>query len=335
MKKRKVFVLGGGGFIGSAIAKELVKRGNYDITIGDNFHLNQNDSELIEFINNNNIRLIHKDFTNPEVFKDLDNNYDDFYMLASMIGVNNTLENPHEIIRVNTALIYNSLEWIKSIDVKNVLFTSTSECYSGTIDKFGYKIPTPESVPLCIDPIDHPRFTYAVTKMLGESGFLNYARVYEFNCKIISFYSTSLKTIISSKSLGYKSQFIIENSSKDNSDINKKNLNFSKTYFHQGTVRSGEYLESPGDLLILGDVNPGAKVSAEGNIIIWGRLLGIAHAGSKGNFHATISALQLRPVQLRIAKKIARGPKEKPQLGIAEQARIASEEIIIYPLETT
>jgi len=87
-------------------------------------------------------------------------------------------------------------------------------------------------------------------------------------------------------------------------------------------------------LLILGDVNPGAKVSAEGNIIIWGRLLGIAHAGSKGNSQATISALQLRPVQLRIAKKVARGPKEKPQLGIAEQARIDSEEIIISPLET-
>ena len=155
------------------------------------------------------------------------------------------------------------------------------------------------------------------------------------NCKVISFCSTSLKTIVSSQSLGYKSQFIIENHSNKTLEINKKSLNFLKTNFHQGTVRSGEYLESPGDLLILGDVNPGAKVSAEGNIIIWGRLLGIAHAGCKGNSKATISALQLRPVHLRIAKKIARGPKEKPQLGLAEQARIASEEIIISPLETT
>ena len=157
----------------------------------------------------------------------------------------------------------------------------------------------------------------------------------QYNCKVIGFYSTSLKTIVSSQSLGYKSQFIIENLSNETLKINEKNLSFSKTNFHQGTVRSGEYLESPGDLLILGDVNPGAKVSAEGNIIIWGRLLGIAHAGSKGNSKATISALQLRPVQLRIAKKVARGPKEKPQFGLAEQARIDSEEIIISPLETT
>ena len=157
----------------------------------------------------------------------------------------------------------------------------------------------------------------------------------EYSCKIISFCSTSSKTIVSSQSLGYKSQFIIENSSKNAFKINKNNLSSSKTHFHEGTVRSGEYIDSPGDLLILGDINPGAKVSARGNIIIWGRLLGIAHAGSEGNSQATISALQLRPVQLRIAKKIARGPKEKPQLGIAEQAKIASEEIIIFPLETT
>ena len=157
----------------------------------------------------------------------------------------------------------------------------------------------------------------------------------QYNYKVIAFSSTSSKTIVSSQSLGYKSQFIIENHSNKTLTTNERNLTFSKNNFHQGTVRSGEYLESPGDLLILGDVNPGAKVSAEGNIIIWGRLLGIAHAGKNGNSKATISALQLRPLQLRIAKKVARGPKEKPQLGLAEQARIDSEEIIISPLETT
>jgi len=156
----------------------------------------------------------------------------------------------------------------------------------------------------------------------------------EYNSRIVSFCSTSPKTIISSQALGYKSHFIVKNYSNNTYNINNKDLKISKTDFHKGTVRSGEYLNSPGDLLILGDVNPGAIVSAEGNIIIWGRLLGIAHAGSKGNSQATISALQLRPVQLRIASKLARGPKEKPQFGFAEQARIDSEEIIISPLDS-
>ena len=185
--KRKILILGGGGFIGSGIAKILSERENYSITIADSFHYNQNDKQFMNFVKKNNITLIKADFSKKSSFDLLESSYDDFYMLASMIGVNNTLENPHEIIRVNTALIYNSLEWVKNNTIKNVLFTSTSECYSGTIDKFGYNVPTDENVPLCIDPIDHPRFTYAVTKMLGESGFLNYAKIFGFNCKIIRY----------------------------------------------------------------------------------------------------------------------------------------------------
>ena len=158
----------------------------------------------------------------------------------------------------------------------------------------------------------------------------------QYACEIVSFCSSSANTAISCQSLGYSYQFIIENNSNKILKTNNKNLNTRRTHFHQGTIRSGEYLDLdiPGDLLILGDVNPGAIVSSEDNIIIWGRLLGIAHAGSKGNSQATISALQLRPVQLRIANKIARGPKENPQLGLAEQAKIDSEKIIISPLDS-
>ena len=187
MKKRKVFILGGGGFIGSAIAKILSKRGNYDITIGDNFYHNQYDKHMKDFISSNKIKLIYKDFSDPTSFELLDTSYDDFYMLASMIGVNFTLQNPQEVIRVNTALIYNSLEWLKKVRVSNVLFTSTSECYSGTIERFNFKIPTPENIPLCIDDIHHPRWTYAATKILGESGFLNYCKALSINCKIIRY----------------------------------------------------------------------------------------------------------------------------------------------------
>ncbi len=156
----------------------------------------------------------------------------------------------------------------------------------------------------------------------------------KFNCTISGFFSTSPKTIISTQSLGYPSQFIFNPYSKKS--VNKSDIisDQSKAHFHQGTVRSGEYIDSPGDLLILGDVNPGAIVSAEGNVIIWGKLLGIAHAGKKGNSKAKIAALHLRPVQLRIATKVARGPQEKPQIGLAEQARIFSEKIVISPLET-
>ena len=89
---------------------------------------------------------------------------------------------------------------------------------------------------------------------------------------------------------------------------------------HQGTVRSGDHLEAEGSLLVLGDVNPGARISAAGHVLVWGRLRGMAHAGCRGDRRARIVALQLRPLQLRIADAVARGPEELPPAGLAEQA---------------
>ena len=76
--KRKVLILGGGGFIGSAIAKILSSRGNYEITVADIFIRSQDDDEFLAFIKSTGIKLIKGDFTNPSMFKSLDKDYDDF-----------------------------------------------------------------------------------------------------------------------------------------------------------------------------------------------------------------------------------------------------------------
>jgi septum site-determining protein MinC len=91
---------------------------------------------------------------------------------------------------------------------------------------------------------------------------------------------------------------------------------------HEGTLRSGDRQEAPGSLLILGDVNPGAQISAGGHVMVWGRLRGIAHAGRFGDRGASIVALHLHPLQLRIADAVARGPVEAPPTGLAEKAHL-------------
>lgn len=73
-------------------------------------------------------------------------------------------------------------------------------------------------------------------------------------------------------------------------------------------VRSGQVLEIKGDLLLIGDVNPGGRVRASGNIYIMGNLLGIAHAGVEGDNEAFIAASYMKPAQLRIAEYISRAP---------------------------
>lgn len=186
---KKTLILGGAGFIGYNLSKYLAENRNYQITIADNFSRGQMDEHLSALVEEHAIKVVKGDFTDPTTYDLLDSDYDYCYMLASVVGVNNTLEIPHEIIRINTALIYNTLEWLRRSQVKKVLFTSTSECYAGTIDTFGYVVPTPETIPLCISDIGHPRFTYAVTKMLGESGFLNYSRKLGFECTIVRYHN--------------------------------------------------------------------------------------------------------------------------------------------------
>jgi nucleoside-diphosphate-sugar epimerase len=186
---KKVLLLGGAGFIGFNITKYLAENRDYSITIADNFARGKQDTLFNELVSKHGVKVIAGDYTDPAAFDQLDNQYDQVYMLASVVGVDNANSIPHEIIRINTALIYNTLEWIRRSKIGKALFTSTSECYAGSVDAFGYVIPTPEEVPLCIEDIGHPRFTYAVTKMLGESGFLNYSRILGFETTIVRYHN--------------------------------------------------------------------------------------------------------------------------------------------------
>lgn len=99
------------------------------------------------------------------------------------------------------------------------------------------------------------------------------------------------------------------------------------------TLRSGQRIEFEGNVLVLGDVNPGAEVIASGDIIVLGKLRGTAHAGAAGNQAAYIFAFQIHPVQLRIAGVIAREPeKTKRNRAIEihpEIARIKGEQIVV------
>ncbi len=186
---KKVLILGGAGFIGFNVAKRLSQRDGYDITLADNLSRGKMDDYLIELLKKENVKFIEGDFTNSKTFDLLEKDYDYFYMLAAVVGVNNTLKIPSEIIRINSLLTINTLEWLAKSNVNKVVFSSTSENYAGTIDTFGYKIPTPEEIPLSITDISHPRFTYAVTKILGESGFLNYSKSNNFECTVVRYHN--------------------------------------------------------------------------------------------------------------------------------------------------
>ncbi len=287
MEIKKCLILGGAGFIGMNIVKELCRNEKYYITIGDNFSRGKKDEYLNALIKNNNIKVISADFTDPKSFNKLDLDYDYVYMLASVVGVEYTQRIPNELIRINTSLIFNTLEWIKHTKCKKILFTSTSECYAGTIEAFNYKIPTSEDVPLCIDDITHPRFTYAVTKMLGESGFINYSKIYGFDCTIVRYHN------VYGPRMGFKHVIpqVVQRFIKGEEPFKIFGYNQTRSFNFiddavSGTILAMESKNTNGEIFHIGDMNSeitieelikfiGDLMSYNGNYIKQG-----AHSGS-------------------------------------------------------
>jgi septum site-determining protein MinC len=96
------------------------------------------------------------------------------------------------------------------------------------------------------------------------------------------------------------------------------------------TMRSGMKLQYAGHITVVGDVNPGAEVIARGNVIIWGRMRGVVHAGAEGDEDAIVCALDLSPTQLRIAGHIATTPQRRgrPQ---PETAHVRDGQVMAEP----
>ncbi len=102
------------------------------------------------------------------------------------------------------------------------------------------------------------------------------------------------------------------------------------TLYLRKTIRSGQSISSDGNIVIIGDVNPGSEIIAKGDITVWGILGGIAHAGSDGNNYAKIRALKLNPVQIRIGEVFARRPDTINLPYIQKSSEYIPEEAFTY-----
>ena len=108
-----------------------------------------------------------------------------------------------------------------------------------------------------------------------------------------------------------------------------KQLDGDEAILVHRTLRSGSRIEFDGHIVVVGDVNPGAEVIAGGNVIIWGKLRGMVHAGALGDDKAIVCALSLSPTQLRIDDKIAVSPgdnqKQHPEVAMIRDGKVIAE----------
>lgn len=106
----------------------------------------------------------------------------------------------------------------------------------------------------------------------------------------------------------------------------------ANSVFINGTVRSGQRIEGEGDVVIIGDVNPGAEVIAGGSIAVFGKLRGLAHAGCSGRTDVVVAAVYMYPKQLRLSGRVVTFPKDRETPDTAEIAELKNGKVVVRPV---
>jgi septum site-determining protein MinC len=149
----------------------------------------------------------------------------------------------------------------------------------------------------------------------------------EVQLQLTRVFTSRRQTAVAAATAGYS----VEQTSvtKINQTSNATAIPLAEPLYLQMTVRSGMEIRHAGSVVVLGDVNPGGAVVANGDILVWGRLRGVTHAGAAGNSKCLIMALQMEPTQLRIAEFVARAPTNVPSQFYPEIAYVMPEGIRI------
>lgn len=104
-----------------------------------------------------------------------------------------------------------------------------------------------------------------------------------------------------------------------------------KTKFIRKTIRSGQLINYPGNIVIIGDINSGAEVVAKGNIVVLGSIKGQVKAGIDGNDKSIIAAFSLQPEVLQINEILTIAPEDGIKPSYPEVAKIKDGAIVVEP----
>ena len=166
---KKILVTGGAGFIGLHLAKYLAAR-DYELHMVDNFSRGVDDEDLANFLKLKNVKMIRGNLLERDFLKTLTDDYQFIFHFAAIIGVANVLKEPYRVLTENVALLENIIQFARKQPLlRRLFFTSTSEVYAGALANFQLTIPTPESAPLALTELSHPRTSYMLSKIYGEA----------------------------------------------------------------------------------------------------------------------------------------------------------------------
>jgi nucleoside-diphosphate-sugar epimerase len=165
----KALITGGAGFIGGQLTKRLLADG-FEVDLIDNMSRGVEDDLIAEFRTHEGFSVHVADLRDPDSLGGIGDDYTHVFHFAALLGVQNVLDRPLAVLRDNVSMLETMLDLAaRQSDLERFVFPSTSEVYVGTQQHFELPIPSPETTPLAISPLDHPRTSYMLSKIYGEA----------------------------------------------------------------------------------------------------------------------------------------------------------------------
>ena len=182
------------------------------------------------------------------------------------------------------------------------------------------------------------------TKILEAKSFIGNSRMaIEFSGRTLTNEEENILIGIITDNSNIVISYIFSKRADSDEEIDLEHLNplieEGKTHFFRGTLRSGSKIESDGNVVVLGDVNPSSIIKARGNVIVLGHLNGTVYAGLGGDDRAFIGAVHFNPIQLTIGMKTITDIQNEildstrvNKKGKFKVARIRNQEIVVEEL---
>ena len=182
------------------------------------------------------------------------------------------------------------------------------------------------------------------TKILEAKNFIGNSRMaIEFSGRTLTNDEENTLIGIITNNSNIVISYIFSKKEKSDQEIDLESLNplieEGKTHFFRGTLRSGAKIESDGNVVVLGDVNPSSIIKARGNVIVLGHLNGTVYAGLGGDNRAFIGAIYFNPIQLTIGMRTITDIQDEiidssrvDKKSRFKVARIVNQEIVVEEL---
>lgn len=165
----KVLITGGAGFIGLHLAARLQAEGAR-VDLIDDFSRGRRDDDLAALLAGPEVTCVSRDLRDPRALRGLDRDYDVIYHLAAIVGVANVQARPHDVLRDNVELLLQVQDFARrQMDLRRLVFASTSEVHAGSLRHLDLPLPTPETAAVALPDLMEPRTTYLLSKLYGEA----------------------------------------------------------------------------------------------------------------------------------------------------------------------